>query len=102
MNPTISDEQVDALKEEKADLLAKIKPIIKVLSRLDRARGKYILKLIDLRARYAVVDRELAEGTKVTIVNKKNLKQAETVSLAELLKDPAKAKQLMDLLKEVK
>lgn len=102
MNPTISDEQVDALKEEKADLLAKIKPIIKVLSRLDRARGKYILKLIDLRARYAVADRELAEGTKVTIVNKKNLKQAETVSLAELLKDPAKAKQLMDLLKEVK
>ena len=49
-----------------------------------------------------MADRELAEGTKVTIVDKKTLKQSETVSLAKLLKDPEKAKQLMELLKGAK
>ena len=102
MNPTIPDELITALEEEKADLLVKIRPVIKVIDKLDRAKGKYMLRLIDLRSRYAMADRELAEGTKITIVDKKTLKQSETVSLAKLLKDPEKAKQLMGLLKGAK
>ena len=100
MDSTIPDEQVTASKQEKADLRNQMLPIIKVLDKLDKAKGKYMLKLIDLKARYAIADRELAEGTKLTIVDKKTLQESRAISLEELLKDPEKAKQLMKLLKE--
>lgn len=98
MEPTIPDEKEDALIEEKADLREQMLPIIKVLEKLDSARMKWTLKLLDLKAFHAATDRELAEATKLTIVDKKAKQVDGTAALATLLKDPEKAKKLMALL----
>ncbi len=100
MNSTIPDEKEDALREEKADLIEKIKPTMRVLESLDKARNKYLTKLMDLRACYHMADRELAEATKVTKVDKKSKAQDGTAALASILSDPKKAAKLMAMLEE--
>ncbi len=102
MDSTISDEKELALREEKADLRNQMLPIIKVLDKLNAARNKYLFKLMDLRAHHAAADRELALATKLTKVDKKAKQADGTAALASLLKDPGKAKKLMELLEGAK
>ena len=98
MDSTIPDEKELALREEKADLRQQMLPIIAVLSKLDAARNKWIGKLMELRAHYAIADRELAMATKLTKVDKKAKQADGTAALTNLLKDPEKARKLMAML----
>ena len=97
----LSDEEELFLREEKAYCVDHIKLLHRRLQRIVAVKNKYEFQVSALKFRHNQADRRLADFNKLTKVGKER-KSAIVSDLEKVLKDPIKAKALMELLKEAK